>query len=73
MKITGMVNQPVVICHGWDDSPKKHFIPWLKETLEKNNWKPLALDFPSSEKPEYEKWKEFFEKQEIDFEQTIFI
>ncbi len=53
-------------------SNEKHWIPWLKNELEKNEIKTFAPLMPTPWKPMYEEWKDIFEKLPIN-EDSILI
>ncbi len=51
---------------------ERHWKPWLKEELKKRGIKVSNKLYPEDWEPNYKKWKEIFEKNEID-ENTILI
>jgi uncharacterized protein len=48
----------VFIVHGWDDSPDKHWLPWLKKELEKRGFEVIAPQMPNPAVPRIEAWVE---------------
>ncbi len=46
----------VILVHGWGDSPKKHWIPWLSKELESNGFEVIAPQLPNTEEPHIEAW-----------------
>ncbi|HSU72630.1 MAG TPA: alpha/beta fold hydrolase [Candidatus Binatia bacterium] len=36
----------VILVHGWDGSPKRDFLPWLKEKLEEHHFRVFAPQMP---------------------------
>jgi leucyl-tRNA synthetase len=45
---------------------KRHWIPWIKQQLEKNNFKVCAPLMPAPWRPDYEEWKKEIEKLDLD-------
>ncbi len=64
----------VFIFHGWGADPESNWFPWLKEELEKKNYRVFVPAFPNSDFPNLTKWLGEFEKYRkyVD-EETIFI
>lgn len=54
------------------DESQMHWIPWLKRNLEKNGFEVLAPELPKPYQPDYECWKDVFEKMEVT-EDTVLI
>jgi len=53
------------IAQGLPPQNKRHWIPWLKENLEKNGIKCFTPLMPKNWKPDYQDWKNKFEKLPI--------
>lgn len=64
----------VFIFHGTGGHPKENWFPWLKQELEKKDFKVYIPQFPNPDKPMLEPWLKEMEKykDKID-ENTIFI
>lgn len=46
----------VIIVHGWDGSPKKDWLPWLKRESEKRHFLVIAPRMPNPEYPKIRTW-----------------
>ena len=44
------------IIHGYGASPREHWFPWLKNTMEEKGWTVSILEMPDSEHPKFDKW-----------------
>lgn len=69
-----------IIAHGCPRNPvtdpnkrsyDKHWMPWLKEELSKNNVKTFIPLMPSPWKPNYKEWKKEFDKLKINEESIL--
>ena len=64
----------VFIIHGWDSNNKDCWFPWLKNELEKNNFKVEVPNMPNSKKPEIKPWIDTISKLvDIPNENTYFV
>jgi predicted alpha/beta hydrolase family esterase len=45
-----------IIVHGWGGSPKRDFLPWLKEELDKKGYEVITPVMPETNNPKIEKW-----------------
>ena len=64
----------VFIFHGTGGSPEGNWFPWLKQKLEKLNYKVIVPKFPNPEKPNFKAWIESFNSyKEYLNEETIII
>jgi hypothetical protein len=69
-----MVTKRVFIVHGWDGSPSKDFLPWLKKELVANGFEVHALTMPGSDRPVIEKWLAHLKKEVVNpDENTYFV
>jgi len=71
------MTKEVYIIHGWGGSSSSEpWFEWLRQELEKKNFKVTIFDMPDSDEPKIERWVDFLEKEinpdEID-EKTFFI
>lgn len=72
----------VIIVHGANDSEKsafeggrentRHWFPWLKNELNKREIKVSSELYPKDWEPNYEEWKQIFERNDIN-ESTILV
>ncbi len=72
----------VIIVHGANADEKsskeggventRHWHPWIKKELEKENIKVSAELYPKDWKPDYKDWKKMFEKNNVD-EKTVLV
>ena len=46
----------IIIVHGWGDSPKDHWIPWLIQQLEGSGFAVEAPTMPNADEPKIEPW-----------------
>lgn len=51
------------IIHGWGESPKEGWYPWLKKELESKNFQVDVLKMPNTDEPVIEEWVGFLKKQ----------
>jgi serine hydrolase len=62
------------IIHGTYGNSKENWFPWLKQELEKSDYKVVIPDFPTPENQTLENWLNIFKKHEKDLnEKTILI
>lgn len=65
----------VIVVHGKADDehdhPERQWIPWLKEELSRNKIKTLVPVMPEAWKLDYQKWKEEFERLEVNKEDIL--
>ncbi|PIN87901.1 hypothetical protein COV12_01405 [Candidatus Woesearchaeota archaeon CG10_big_fil_rev_8_21_14_0_10_32_24] len=55
--------QEVFIVHGWGGFPEEVWFPWLKEELEKKNFKVTILEMPNSEEPKIDVWVSYLKEK----------
>ncbi len=64
------------IIHGWGGSSEDPLLNWIKEELEKKNFKVKSFDMPNTNEPKIEDWTEYLrsniDMDEID-EDTYFV
>jgi len=48
--------QRIFLIHGWGGSPKNDWLPWAKETLEKEDYEVFAPKMPNTKHPKIEPW-----------------
>lgn len=66
-----------ILIHGWpdrDDEPpfaEKHWFPWIKKKLEENGFSVIMPEMPDAKDPDYSKWKESFERYQINQNTTL--
>ncbi len=46
----------VYIIHGWEGSPERDWMPWLKNELENRGFKVIVPKLPDSKHPKMDKW-----------------
>lgn len=63
------------ILHGFGAQGDSNFFPWLKKEGEKRGFNVFSPSFPHTENPQYNEWKDFFNKEFADKinENTVFI
>ncbi|XLQ19662.1 MAG: alpha/beta fold hydrolase [Candidatus Moraniibacteriota bacterium] len=57
------LKENVLILHGWESSSKTDFIPWLKDSLEKDGHRVFAFDAPNTDTPDFDEWYNFIEEK----------
>ena len=50
------------IIHGWGGNPQESWLPWLKEELEKRNFKVNIIKMPNPNHPTIKSWVGKLEK-----------
>ena len=50
----------VFLTHGWQSSPEKGILPWLKTELTNREFEVFALSMPEPEYPKIETWVPFY-------------
>lgn len=53
----------IFIIHGWGDTPKSNFIPWLKESLERKGFSVSTPAMPDTDNPKVEEWVSYLSSQ----------
>lgn len=46
----------VYIIHGWEGNPNSHWIPWLKDELEKRGYEVITPQMPNTMNPDLDSW-----------------
>ncbi len=64
--------QKIVILHGYTGSSKEVFIPWIKEELEKKNYKVESPDLPNTKNPTVQEQVDFVLKN-VDFDEDTIL
>lgn len=69
-----MAKKRVFIIHGWDGNPHEGWLSWIRDELEKMDFKVIAPQMPSADVPKIEEWVPFVAElvQQAD-ENTYFI
>lgn len=64
----------VFIIHGFGGSPQENWFPWMKKEIEKEGHRVIVPEFPNSDEPNLDEWREHMNKYEdsID-EDTVLI
>ena len=44
------------VIHGYDANPQKHWFPWLKDKMEKNEYEVNVLEMPTPSEPQLNEW-----------------
>lgn len=44
------------VIHGYDANPQKHWFPWLKDKMEKNEYEVNVLEMPTPSEPQLKEW-----------------
>jgi predicted alpha/beta hydrolase family esterase len=55
-----------IIIHGWEDNSHGHWIPWVKEELEKKGFLVVTPDMPNTKNPTLTQWMETLESLQPD-------
>lgn len=50
------MSKRVFIVHGWGGSPDDHWLPWLRQMLEKQKFEAYAPQMPNTDEPDITEW-----------------
>ena len=56
------IKKRVIIIHGWEGSPERNWIPWLKAELEKAGCEALAPFMPDTNHPKLGEWLSYLKE-----------
>ena len=50
------MSKRVIVVHGWEGTPEKDWLPWLKNELEKKGFEVSVPTMPNTDEPKIETW-----------------
>ncbi|MBU1255710.1 alpha/beta hydrolase, partial [Patescibacteria group bacterium] len=51
-----MKQKRIIIIHGWEGSPEREWLPWIRKELEKRDFNVIIPEMPNPEEPRIKEW-----------------